>query len=160
MNDSSASTIQGVQISTYYARSRVLYSDIKKTWNKIATPATIYPYTVALYVAGIASFASFFLYYSQESNYFKESVLRSTHELGAVSFARKLQPDSDLPCEFQPRGMLDMHTRSESVHSASIRREEVLPTMYTSRSLPHLTRLSRLLTILLSSMGYRPRKCS
>ena len=67
--------MKGVQISKILPVPENFY-DIKKTCNLIATPATIYPYTVALYVAGIASFASFFLYYSQESNYLKESVVQ------------------------------------------------------------------------------------
>ena len=85
--------MKGVQISKILPVPENFY-DIKKTCNLIATPATIYPYTVALYVAGIASFASFFLYYSQESNYFKETVVQSTHELGGGFVCTPLQPDS------------------------------------------------------------------
>ena len=86
--------MKGVQISKILPVPENFY-DIKKTCNLIATPATIYPYTVALYVAGIASFASFFLYYSQESNYLKETVVQSTHELGDGFTCAPLQPDSN-----------------------------------------------------------------
>ena len=72
--------MKGVHISKILPVPENFY-DIKKTCNLIATPATIYPYTLALYVAGIASFASFFLYYSQESNYIKETVVQSTYDI-------------------------------------------------------------------------------
>ena len=85
--------MKGVQISKILPVPENFY-DIKKTCNLIATPATIYPYTVALYVAGIASFASFFLYYSQESDYLKESVVQSANEQGGGFVCTPLQPDS------------------------------------------------------------------
>ena len=69
------------------------FYDIKKTCNLITTPAVIFPYTVTLYVAGMASFASFFAYYSRESSYVLETIIQPSSERAGFT-CTPLQPDA------------------------------------------------------------------
>ena len=69
------------------------FYDIKKTCNLITTPAVIFPHTVALYVAGMASFASFFAYYSRESSYISETIIQPSYARAGFT-CTPLQPDA------------------------------------------------------------------
>ena len=69
------------------------FYDIKKTCNLISSPAVIFPYTVALYVAGVASFASFFAYYSRESSFLSETIIQAAYARNGFT-CTPLQPDA------------------------------------------------------------------
>ena len=69
------------------------FYDIKKTCNLITTRAVIFPYTVALYVVGMASFASFFAYYSRDTSFISETIIQPSYARAGFT-CTPLQPDA------------------------------------------------------------------